>query len=870
MNARDATLSGAHPQLIAALSTVPVAALLVDDGGRIMYANTALLALFGYEPEALLQQPLELLLLEGERAHHATRRANKLKHYRSYAMGRGLQTVGRHRDGSAMALEISLQTHEGEYERLTMAFVSDRRPEQATHLELEGLNRALRLVHECNAILVRARSEHELLSGIAQSMTGIGRYLQVWVGLLPFTEGCFRVSLCAGRERTGVSEAGCTGAEGVARQAIEHRVPVLLAAQELQALAPRLGPVPVGAVLPTLIALPLLTAEAVHGCLCVLSNADKPFLPREVELLQELADDLVFGLEALRVQGLRQRAEERLHLLERAVEASGSAIIITDSQDKSHPIRYVNPAFERMTGYAASEVLGRSARLLLGEDLAQDALHEVRAALRGGHEAHALLRTYRQDASLFWSELTVMPVRDADGVVTHFVSVLNDFTARKLQQEQIERHSIYDALTGLPNRTLLFQRMEQGAAAAQRDGHVLGVVLIGLDRFSLVNEAYGHDAGDALLRAVGARLLGTLHARDTVARLGGDEFVVLLSLAESDAAIAVVERVRVALARPFDLLCGELVLSASLGVSFSPRDGHDAQTLIRNAEVAMQGAKTGGVNAVRFYAEDMNRRTGERLAMEFDLRRALARQEFELHYQPIIDLGSGRIVEAEALLRWRRPQHGLVAPDKFIALAEACGLIVPIGQWALGEACRQNALWRATDLASIRIGVNLSARQFQEPGLEAAVADALAAHGLAGSDLVLEVTESLLMTHIEAASATLLRLKQLGVKIALDDFGTGYSSLSYLKRLPLDTLKIDSSFVRDIDTDPNDAAIASTIISMAETMQLGVVAEGVETREQLTYLSANGCQRAQGYWFSRPLPAQDFGQLLKQWSAVPC
>ena len=868
MNGRDASLGAVHPQLVAALSAVPVAALLVDGTGCILYANPLLLTLFGYSAEALLFQPMELLLREAERTAHAMRRAEKANHYRDYAMGRNLRIAGRHRDGSEIAVEIKLQSNQSEYGTATVAFVSDRRQEQAKALELEGLNRTLHLVHECNGILVRARSERELLSGIAQSMVASGRYLWVWIALLPFQGDSFKVSLSAGQQQEGVREAGVTGGERIAQRALEHRVPLLLAPDELRTLAPALCPVPAGTVLPVLIALPLLTADTVQGCLCVASNAATPFTQQEVALLQDLADDLAFGLDTLHVRQQQARAESRLHLLERAVEASGNAVMITDSLDPAHPILYVNQAFERMSGYAASEVLGRSGRLLLADDLAQQELQGIRAALRTGREARALLRNYRKDGALFWNELTVAPVRDDRGLVTHCVSVLNDVTARKLQELQIERHSLYDALTGLPNRHLLFTRIVQGAQAAQRNGHVLGVLLIGLDRFALVNDAFGHDVGDALLRAVGARLIATLHVHDTVARLGGDEFVVLLSSQAADDALAVIERIRAALARPFDLSCGELVLSASIGVSFSPRDASDAQSLVRNAEVAMQGAKTGGLNAVRYYAEEMNRRTGERLAMEFDLRRALEKHEFELYYQPITDVQTGRIVEAEALLRWNRPQHGLVAPDHFIPLAESSGLIVPIGQWVLDDACRQNALWRATGLPAIRIGVNLSARQFREPGLDAMVAQALAAHGLAGCDLVLEVTESLLLTNVKVASEALLRLKQLGVQISLDDFGTGYSSLSYLKRLPLDTLKIDRSFVSDICTDANDAAITATIISMAATMHLGVIAEGVETREQLAYLRANGCQRAQGYLFSKPVPASQFGQLLAQWDGL--
>lgn len=864
MRTQDSMASAAPQHLATALDASPFAALLVDERGKIVHANERLLLLFGYGAQALLGQSIEGLLPEQARALHAAQRVSKKDHTRSYAMGRDLKVIGRHGDGYELAIEVKLQCVGGGDGPMTIAYVCDRRQDQAAHHELERLSQALRLVHDCNSLLVRAQSEDELLSGMVQSMAALGGYHLVWVGLLPLEGACFNTSLLAGKECAFSPAAGITGGEPVAHRAIRGGVPILFEPHERDAMAPvadRLRPGETGL---AVIALPLLTVQSPLGCMCVASNDPLAFLPHEIELLQELADDLAFGLDALRARRMHSQVEARLRLLERAVQASASAIVITDALDNGHPAVYVNPAFERITGYAASDALGRNIRFLLGDDLQQEGLNVIRAALRGGFEARALLRNHRQDGELFWNELTVAPVRDDAGQVTHFVSLINDVTARKLQEEQIVRHALYDALTGLPNRRSLFERIGQSIAAPRHADHVVAVLLIGLDRFSMVNDAFGHDAGDALLRAVAARLVAALHPTDTVARLGGDEFVVLLSMLASEDVIEVAKRIRSALTRPFSLSSGEVIVCASIGASLSSRDGGDPQTLIRNAEVAMQGAKTGGSNAIRFYSEDMNRRTGERLAMEFDLRRALEQREFELHYQPIVDIESGRIVEAEALLRWNRSQHGLVAPDQFIPLAESSGLIVGIGKWVLFEACRQNAHWRAAGLTSIRIGVNLSERQFREPGLEAVVALALASSGLEGKDLVLEVTESLLMTNIEAAAHTLRCLKQLGVHISLDDFGTGYSSLAYLKRLPLDTLKIDKSFVHDIDTDPNDAAIAATIISMARTLQLEVTAEGVENQAQLAHLQNNGCQRAQGYLYSRPVSAERFGQLLQQ------
>lgn len=864
MNDRALSLLMVHPAIIGALAAAPLAMLVVDEHGVITYANQELLSLFGYTAEELFAQPLEILLAEGLRSEHVAQRQGKSHYDRSQAKSSQLQIFGQHQDGTAIPLDIRLQSVDSDQCRATVAYITDRRINQIQQLELERLNRTLRLVHDCNEILVRARSENELLTGIVHRMAELGNYPLVWVGLLPLAEpGKFTVSMCA---RPGHECLACSRIEhsdGMAGQAIGAGHPLIFREESNRfECSDRCRASLTGWSLASM-ALPLLVSGKTLGCLCVSSSAEDAFSQPEVDLLQELADDLAFGLDALHVRTVHQRAEDRLRLLERAVAHSANAIIITDAiHGRKHPILYVNPAFERLTGYAAAEAIGRNSRFLLGDETGQDGLIEIRAALRENREGEALLKNFRKDGSIFWHELTVTPVPDENGLVTHYVSVMNDFTARKLQEEQIERHAYYDALTGLPNRQLLFERIRLAADAGQR-GHGFGVLLIALNRFALVNDAYGHDSGDALLHELGARLLATVRPRDSVARLGGDEFVVLLTDLPPDFnALPVIEKINASIALPFALPCGEVVISASIGVSFYPRDGGDAETLIRNAEVAALGAKAGGLNAIRFYSEDMNRRTGERLEMESGLRRALENQEFEVYYQPIIDLATGRIVEAEALIRWHRPGYGMVPPIKFIPLAEDTGLIVPIGNWVLGQACRQNAAWRAAGLDPITVGVNLSARQFRESSLEVVVAEALASSGLPSSALVLEVTESMLMTNIDESAETLRNLKQLGVHLSLDDFGTGYSSLAYLKRLPLDTLKIDRSFVNDITTDPNDAAITLTVISMARAMNLGVIAEGVETQSQLNYLHLNGCQRVQGFFFTPPVRAAELTVML--------
>ncbi|MBS1197611.1 MAG: putative signaling protein [Proteobacteria bacterium] len=867
MNDRALSFQLQHPAMAEALAAAPLAVMVVDEEGKISYTNQELQTLFGYSSEELLAQPLEILLPEGKHSTHFEHRQIKPDQLHLPAMSVQHVMVGRHQDGAAIPLDIRLQRVDGDHGRATAAYITDRRLDQARQFEIERLNRTLRLVHDCNEILVRARSENELLSGIVHRMAELGAYPLVWVGLLSAGEPeSFSVSMCAKPCQDCLDCSLIEPEDGIARQAVRAGQPVFFRDAAYRLDCPEHFPFSLNAETLAFVALPLLANGGALGCLCVGSKANDPFSPPEIELLQELTDDLAFGLDALRTRAVHERSEARLRLLERAVAYSANAIIITDANhDSNHPILYVNPAFERLTGHSAAEVIGRNSRFLLGNETGQSGLIEIRAALREKREGHALLKGFRKDGGAFWHELTVTPVPDDKGVVTHFVSVMNDVTTRKLQEEQIAHYAHYDALTGLPNRQLLFERIQSAASDAATRGCSLGVLLIALNRFALVNDAYGHDIGDAVLRELGKRLLATIRPRDSVARLGGDEFIVLLNDLPPDFdALPVIEKIHASISQSFELPCGEVVISASIGASFCPRDGSDAESLIRNAEVAAQGAKSDGLNAIRYYSEDMNRRTGERLEMEFGLRRALANQEFEVFYQPIIDLSSGRVVEVEALIRWHRPGHGMVPPIKFIPLAEDTGLIVPIGNWVLNEACRQNAAWRTAGLAPITVGVNLSARQFRESTLETVVAEALAASGLPGSALVLEVTESMLMTHIDASADTLRNLKELGVHLSLDDFGTGYSSLAYLKRLPLDTLKIDRSFVNDITTDANDAAITLTVISMARAMNLDVIAEGVETESQLDYLNNNGCQRVQGYFFSPPVRASELTVMLRE------
>jgi diguanylate cyclase (GGDEF)-like protein len=496
-------------------------------------------------------------------------------------------------------------------------------------------------------------------------------------------------------------------------------------------------------------------------------------------------------------------------------------------------------------------------------------MHEIRMALREKREGHAVLRNYRKDGSLFWNEYYIAPVRDEYGDVTHFVGVMNDVTEAKNYEEQLAHQANFDTLTGLANRNLLQDRLHQAIASARRDGGTACVLFLDVDNFKLVNDSLGHNAGDELLRHIAGRLKGCLRETDTVARLGGDEFVLLLMNHGAERATIETEITRLvrellsSVGQPIVLGGRPVRASCSVGVSMYPQDGADAETLLRNADAAMYRAKELGRNRFQFFTADVHERIRKRIELEASLRLALERGEFELHYQPQVGLKTGRIVGVEALVRWRHPEKGLVPPGQFIPFAEETGLIIPLGAWVLNQACRQNKAWQDAGLPSIPISVNMSAKQCEQDDVDRVVEGALRASGLDARYLELEITESLSMAHPEESVPLMRRLKNTGVTLSIDDFGTGFSNLSYLRRFPVDRLKIDLSFVREITTDPGSLAISEAIITMSHSLNLQVVAEGVETLAQLELLEARKCDSIQGFYFSPPVTHEVLAALLR-------
>jgi diguanylate cyclase (GGDEF)-like protein/PAS domain S-box-containing protein len=573
---------------------------------------------------------------------------------------------------------------------------------------------------------------------------------------------------------------------------------------------------------------------------------------------------------ALRNAIERKAAEDDLYVeKERALvtlNSIGDAVLSTDISGK---ITYLNLVAETMTGWRREEATGKSLaevfRIIDGatrkpaRDPMEMAVEQNRTV---GLTVNCIL--IRRDGFESAIEDSAAPIHDRSGRVLGAVIVFHDVSAARAMTLQMTHSAQHDLLTSLPNRLLLNDRISQSIAMARRQKRLVAVIFMDLDRFKLVNDSLGHATGDKLLQSVSKRLLSAVRASDTVSRQGGDEFVILLSeIAHSEDAATSAAKILLSLNAPHSIDGQDLHIDGSIGISLYPEDGQDAETLIKNADTAMYHAKENGRNNFQFFTPDMNLKAVRRQSLESSLRHALEREEFLLHYQPKVNLRTGEITGVEALIRWQQTDRGLLLPSQFVSIAEDCGLILPIGRWVLREACRQAREWQDAGLPFKRISINVSAVEFRDKGFVESVRSILSETGLEARYLDLELTEGVLMKDAESTAAVLHELKMLGVHLAVDDFGTGYSSLSYLQQFPIDVLKIDKSFVHQISGDLNDSAIVSAIIEMGKSLKHRVIAEGIETEEQLAFLRARHCAEGQGFLFSKPLAAAQFAHLLQ-------
>jgi diguanylate cyclase (GGDEF)-like protein/PAS domain S-box-containing protein len=733
------------------------------------------------------------------------------------------------------------------------------------------LNRLYVTLSRCNVAMVRSHDEQEMLEEVCRAIVQSGGMALAWVGLVDASTG--EVSPVA---RFGANEANLRylddlrtsvdggEAHGRGPTGTAIREGVAFWCQDFEA-DPRTAPWHESAARfgwRASAALPLRRGGKTVGALTFYMTEPDNFDEETRELLLDIASDVSFGMdnfdrEAARasvVDRLRE-SEERYRLL---IDHSQDAVLLTAPDGR---LLSANAAAGRVFRCSESELIAGGHAAFV--DPADPALRAALAERERSGSFRAEFTLIRSDGERFPAEVSSSSFRDHSGELRSSM-IIRDISAQKLAIERLAHLAQHDALTDLPNRLLLTDRLNVALARAQRDARPLALLFLDLDRFKTVNDVLGHGQGDLLLVEAAARLEACVRASDTVSRQGGDEFIVLLADIEStqDAA-RVSQKVIEAVARPFVLAGAEFVLTASIGIACHPENGADAETLMRNADAAMYAAKQGGRNRFQFYSAEMNARSRDRLRLESDLRQAIARHQLFVAYQPQVDLGTGQVAGAEALLRWQHPQLGLVPPADFIGIAEDSGQIAAIGAWVLETACKQQAAWLAEGLAAGVIAVNVAAHQFRQVGFADSVAAILASSGLRAEHLELEVTESAVMQCVEDTLGKLGKLDRLGVKLSIDDFGTGYSSLSYLKQFPVYRLKIDQSFTRGLPDDAESGAIAQAVISMGHSLGLNVLAEGVETTAQEERLRELWCDAAQGYLYAQPVPADAYAAFLR-------
>lgn len=583
---------------------------------------------------------------------------------------------------------------------------------------------------------------------------------------------------------------------------------------------------------------------------------------------QQIGSEIVGRVYSFRDITQKLMDNDELRIRERAIEASTLGVVIIDITKPELPIIYVNKAFERITGHAEKDSIGKDFAFMHGNGCDHVNHKRITLAIRELREETVEIESFRNNGEVFWCEMSVAPVSDSFGKVKHYVCILNEVTQRREMEKELLKQATHDSLTQLPNRVLFMDRVEQAILRAKRKKSMFAFLFLDLDRFKMINDTLGHTIGDKLLQVISNRLLLGTHDFDTVARIGGDEFVILLQdIKNQDQAQKVAEDLLQSVEKPAQIGQHSLRVTGSIGISFYPNDGLDYESLMKNADLSMYHAKDSGRNNYRIFDEEMNKHVINRMQLDTALRDSLKNNEFYLVYQPLMNLKTNTIVGFEALIRWESHILGPVSPVDFIGMAEENGLIVEIGRWVLEEACTQLMRWHKAGFDQLSVAVNISGRQFRQTRIPETVKEILDTTGLAAKFLELELTESLLVDDVEHAVETMYQLKDMGVKLVIDDFGTGYSSLSYLKQFPVDKLKIDRSFITELVNIDSDAAIARAIINLGHSLNLEVLAEGIETELQRDFIIKHGCDFAQGYFYKQPKKPDDLKEFLEIYSS---
>ena len=793
--------------------------MVVNENGEIVLLNVQAEKRFGYSRDELIGQKVKNIIPKGFAERLIADGTRSAAEALAQQIGTGIELTGRRKDGSQFPIEIMLSPLENADAILVTAAIRDitvRKAAEENLAQMEAKYRGLLEAAPDAMVVVNENGEIVLLNVQAEKRFGYSRDELIGQKVKNIIPKGFAERLIADGTRSAA-----------------------------EALAQQIG-----------------TGIELTG-----RRKDGSQFPIEIMLSPLENADAILVTAAIRDITVRKAAEENLAQMEAKyrglLEAAPDAMVVVSPKGK---IVLLNVQAEKRFGYSRDELIGKQVKTIIphgfAERLIADSLRSEKDALDQQIGTGIDLTGQRKDGTEFPIEIMLSPLEGDEGVLV--TAAIRDITARKRAEALIIHSAEHDFLTGLPNRMLLNDRVNQAILLALRHRRKVGVLFLDLDGFKHINDSLGHPTGDKLLQSVGKRLVDCIRGSDTVSRQGGDEFVVLLSEEEnSEDASVIARRMLRAVAEAHFIDEHDLHITCSVGISLYPDDGMNAETLIKNADTAMYQAKENGRQTYQFFKPAMNVRAVERQSLEEGLRRALERQEFVVHYQPKIDLKTGRISGAEALLRWNHPTRGAVSPGQFIPVAEDCGLILPIGSWVLRQACQQAQAWLAAGLPMGTMAVNISAMQLREENFVDSVFSMLNQTGLDPKFLEVELTESVLMKHAESTAAILSQLRVRGVQVAVDDFGTGYSSLSYLRKFPIDALKIDQSFVSQITTVPDETIIVNAVISMGRSLKLRVVAEGVETQKQLSFLQAHKCDEAQGYFFSRPVPAEQFAKLLK-------
>ena len=833
--------------------------------GIITSWNPAAEKMFGYAANEVVGKSVQVIIPPG-------RHGEQSEILSKIALGERidhLETVRVCKDGRLITISATVSPIRDEDGNIIGASKISRDITERNRAERELANttRALKTLSACSAALIHAVDEAELLDMLCRLIVEIGGYRMAWVGRaendaekIVRPEAWFgagadylsQVKITWADDQWGRGPTGTAIRSGLVQVNQNFLTNPAVALWRSNALEHGYQ---------ASIALPLKFAAGDLGALTIYAVEYDAFDPAEVQLLNELADNVAYGIDGLRNRAEKEALVDRVRKLSLAVEQSPESIAITDIAGR---IEYVNEAFLRNTGYTRDEVIGQNPRILQSGMTPPETYVGLWQALVAGQVWTGELYNRRKDGSDYIELAVISPIRDAAGVITHYLGVKEDITAKKQAEERIHHLAYYDSLTDLPNRRLLIERLQVALASNMQVGRLGALFYVDLDNFKTINDTLGHNLGDELLRQVATRLRESVAPGDSVAHLGGDDFIVLVPDLGADPLQAKARardfgaRIVACFHAPFLLDRAECRACASIGVTLFGQPRDTVEELLKQVEIALYQAKEAGRNALRFFDADMQALVIAQATLEADLHAALRQGEFLLHYQIQVD-DTGKPIGAEALVRWQHPRRGLLAPGAFIGSAEKTGLIVPIGAWVLETACVQLAAWASRpEMRQFSLGVNVSARQFRQPDFVQRCLESFARTGVNPNRLKLEPTESLLQENVEDTIAKMSALRAHGVRFALDDFGTGYSSLTYLRRLPLDQLKIDQSFVSDLPGEPNACVIARAIIALGQSLGLAVIAEGVETAEQRAFLQSNGCLQYQGYFFGRPMPVGEF------------